>query len=1396
MRKMKNGKRILSVFLTLSMVFSMSGAPSFAWEDAQLSKDQGLSAEFAGRKATDSNAATPSAASKRQAEIPLDDTVTELEAGKTYTISSLEELERLTELVNDPDTNQASRETKYELLEDIDNAGNIMIGTGAENPSESVKSYFKGSFNGNGHVIRGLAITADPDSMKGQDAVGLFRHVAGGSTIQQLGVEGTVTVTAAYSRSYRDAGCNVGSLVGVLEGSSYVKQCYSACEITVDQDLDDGAVNVSAGGLVGTAKDNGWIMDCYTTGDVSIWPSESAMAIGHAGGVVGQMQEGAVQRCYATGTVTGPANSGFGYQNPGVGGIAGYVASYRAYIEKCCALNVKITALGENAQSFGRLAGYVGSSGMITDCSARQDMVLGKEGEEAMLKEEGWSDLQKAANGQTLSAASGNDSLMTFFRLLAASKNVWNQPGETELAAGAELPSLIAFDGTGTDTPLLPEGEGGTIDPLWDAEAPVIIKNLEKKSVVRYELNQTAEPLTIEVAEPTDGGTINYRWRRTICDENGDRGNNSVEFIPDSNKPSCTPSSSEIGIHLYDCEVTNENLQATGKKTASKATYGVIVIIEEPKAPVENAEEPKITLDTTGKSDYWVGDEAEELRIKAESQDGGTLSYQWYSNINANYDTGTAIEGATEPAYTPSTEKAGQIFHWCVITNTNEKATVNKTAQAVSTMVNVHTMAVDKPYFIVDLDEKPRECIQLDSLSLRVDAMSENFSTLTCQWYQSTDKENWELLSGKTQNILPVPTNEVGTVYYRCQVTSQKSFSGVMKEVKINSKTATIVVNPPPEKADKPVITLDLEAKTVTYQQNQKADELYIGVMNPKDGGEISYQWYRSLKADQSGAEAIDGAKSSNYLPSSEELGTTYYWCVVTNTNEKATQEKEVSVSTQAVTIVVEEAKAQRPSLGSNANEVKYTKGEEPKAMIVDAWVTDGGTLSYQWYEMADGQWKLIEGAVEKSYKPSTKDSGLFRYKCAVTNTILSGDHSTIDATWFIEVSGPVTDAKPPILLKDLDEEMQTCEMGSGNFITLTVDAKSEDGGKVEYQWFKNDVKSMTGAAWLPMYNNEKTIIPHMDKPGITYYFCKIINFKPEATGNQTAEVMSKIACVQVLGREEGGAQYPTVSSDAGKREYAKGEKAAKMGVTAWVTDGGTLSYQWYVKNGDGQWNAIEGAAGSSYLPSTEIPGTYEYQCRVTNTIESGNQRTTTVGWTVKVLDKEPDQPAEPEKPENNGGSSGSSGTGESKSSLPVNYRGATKLIEGIRVPEYVTEGTWQKEAGGWNFYGANGSYANVWAAAFNPYANILAGQSAFDWFRFDENGYMMTGWYTDENGDTYYLNPVSDNTLGRMVTGWYLIDGVYYYFNEEPDGTRGKMYRNTRTPDGYLVDENGKLVE
>lgn len=167
------------------------------------------------------------------------------------------------------------------------------------------------------------------------------------------------------------------------------------------------------------------------------------------------------------------------------------------------------------------------------------------------------------------------------------------------------------------------------------------------------------------------------------------------------------------------------------------------------------------------------------------------------------------------------------------------------------------------------------------------------------------------------------------------------------------------------------------------------------------------------------------------------------------------------------------------------------------------------------------------------------------------------------------------------------------------------------------------------------------------------------------------------------------------------------------------------------------------------------------------------------------------------------GGGSGGSGGGSGhlatsggglKVSLPKNYTGGTKIINNVKVPSYVEEVIWKAMEGGrWRLGRADGSeYVNTWVAAYNPYADLSIGQQAFDWFLFDGEGFMVTGWYTDGVGNTYYLNPVSDNTKGRMVTGWNVIDGKSYYFNEEPDGTRGKLYRNTMTPDGYRVDANG----
>ena len=160
------------------------------------------------------------------------------------------------------------------------------------------------------------------------------------------------------------------------------------------------------------------------------------------------------------------------------------------------------------------------------------------------------------------------------------------------------------------------------------------------------------------------------------------------------------------------------------------------------------------------------------------------------------------------------------------------------------------------------------------------------------------------------------------------------------------------------------------------------------------------------------------------------------------------------------------------------------------------------------------------------------------------------------------------------------------------------------------------------------------------------------------------------------------------------------------------------------------------------------------------------------------------------------GGRGGSSGGGSSsRSTTPSGNKTAT--ASGL--PSYVVKGgTWvQDSAGNW-FYSNERTYTDEWADVQNPYADKSKGQPLFDWFHFGKDSVMTVGWYTDKAGDTYYLHPILDNTLGHMYTGWHWSDdngdGIAecYYFETEFNGYKGRLYKSTTTPDGYTVNEKG----
>jgi len=167
---------------------------------------------------------------------------------------------------------------------------------------------------------------------------------------------------------------------------------------------------------------------------------------------------------------------------------------------------------------------------------------------------------------------------------------------------------------------------------------------------------------------------------------------------------------------------------------------------------------------------------------------------------------------------------------------------------------------------------------------------------------------------------------------------------------------------------------------------------------------------------------------------------------------------------------------------------------------------------------------------------------------------------------------------------------------------------------------------------------------------------------------------------------------------------------------------------------------------------------------------------------------------SKPKGSKNGSGGSGSSQTNSNHNNSQNNSGTKPNL------PSYVTYGSWTEQNGSWTFEDTQGvKYRSCWAAVYNPYANVSAGQQEYDWFFFDEAGNMKTGWMLDGDGNYYYLNNESNGTRGSMMTGWCWIpdaNGVRkcYYLNPNSDGTRGKLLTNASIG-GFTVNANGEWV-
>jgi hypothetical protein len=232
---------------------------------------------------------------------------------------------------------------------------------------------FAGVFEGNGHTIFNLTVTAEQ-----QNYAGLFGYIGSSGQVRNLSIvdvnitgsiyvgglvgENAGNLTGCIATGSANASSVIGGLVGTNSGS--LISCYAAC--LVSGPGEGGAV----GGLVGENY-SGTINNCHASGSVfgsgyvgglvgvngdsltSCYSIASVAGRAYIGGVTGY-NFGSVTSCYATGSV-----SGITQYNYYIGGLSGYNAGSLTY---CYAVG--------SVTGYSDVGGLVGwnDGGVLTTC--------------------------------------------------------------------------------------------------------------------------------------------------------------------------------------------------------------------------------------------------------------------------------------------------------------------------------------------------------------------------------------------------------------------------------------------------------------------------------------------------------------------------------------------------------------------------------------------------------------------------------------------------------------------------------------------------------------------------------------------------------------------------------------------------------------------------------------------------------------------------------------------------------------------------------------------------------------------------------------------------------------------------------------------------------------------
>ena len=660
---------------------------------------------------------------------------------------------------------------------------------------------------------------------------------------------------------------------------------------------------------------------------------------------------------------------------------------------------------------------------------------------------------------------------------------------------------------------------------------------IDVQPVPAQELCQSSTPTALSVT--VSGGTSSaktYQWYKSNTNSIADGSPISGETLD-----TYSPSTDTVGTFYYYVIVSQ-----------AESGCSVTSIISELKVN----EAPEFTKQPTS-SEICLDGTATLLEVEYKNGTG-TPTYQWFTN-NTNLNSGgTAIAGETSNTYIPPTNKEGEIFYYAVI---------SFSSGGCSEIVSNTASVIVKPQITVAPIAAPQTlCVGGTADEFEV-SFSGGTGAPSYQWFSNNANSNTggTLITGATnKTYTPEAFNTVGNFYFYAEISlNGNGCSSAFSDAFEISVIADPVIDVQPVPAQELCQSSTPTALSVTVSG---------GTSSAK-----TYQWYKSNTNSIADGSPISGETLDTYSPSTDTVGTFYYYVIVSQAESGC-----------SVTSIISELKVNEAP--------EFTKQPTSSEICLDGTATlleveyknGTGTPTYQWFTNntnLNSGGTAIAGETSNTYIPPTNKEGeIFYY--AVISFSSGGCSEIVSNTASVIV-------KPQITVAPIAAPQTLCVGGTADEFEVSF---SGGTGAPSYQWFSNNANSNTGGTLITGATN-KTYTPEAFNTVGNFYFYAEISLN----GNGCSSAFSDAFEISVIAD-------PVIDvQPVPAQELCQSSTPTALSVTV---SGGTSSaktYQWYKSNtnsiADG--SPISGETLDTYSPSTDTVGTFYYYVIVSQA-ESG----------------------------------------------------------------------------------------------------------------------------------------------------------------------------------------------